>query len=234
MSESRNYYVSGDSPPYEEIVPVYQAAFAGEPWREVSKCPDDRQRCQSGLSAVAVGSTCEVCMKIPSQPAYLVEELTEKFMEISESRPTVWYTETVRDGSMALAALAWRASPGRIAKEKYPGSSRMRAWMNNALGDDEIMWLDEVFADSTIRPRGNLQKFGEFTRALAGDLECSTIAYRTINPAILQTARRDFDDQAQIFAGQRRGQPCGDDIVAGTAPDWRDFVVINLNRENKR
>ena len=227
------YRPSDGEPPYNDIVPVYQGAFAGYPWFEISKCPDKEKRCKSGMSRVAVGHACDRCGLAPTDPAYEEKELVDKFTGIRESRPTSWYIEW-SDGNLSLAALAWRASPESIATERYPDSPGMQEWLPSAVhGNGEIMWLDEVFADKSVRPSGNLANFGASTEMLAASLGCGTVAYRTINPAMTQVARRDFSDQSELYAGARKGAKSPANSFSGAVPDWRDFVVINLNNQER-
>lgn len=202
-------------PQYGEIATAYQAAFAGDPWYEVSKCPDRKQRCASGLSAVAIGTVCGTCQEVPTRPAYEPEELSARLDELAETRPTVWYTEQTQ-GKLALAAVAWRASPDQVAREKYPDAPAMQDWMTEQLGDQEVAWLDEVFADASVRQRGNLANFRPMCEGFAERLACDTLAYRTINPRMTAVAQRDFAEASTVY--QRNIE----------VPDRRDFVTIQL------
>jgi hypothetical protein len=218
MSEC-NFYTPDDAKPlYGEIVPAYQAAFAGEPWFEVSKCADQLQRCTGGLSSLAAGMYCELCGGCPVLPAYEAEELTNKFDSLAASRPTTWYVEQNGKG-VTLAVIAWKANAEVIANEKYGDVSVMAEWLNEELGNDEVMWLDEVFANKDLKPKGNLQNFGKFVTGMAEMLGSQTVAYRTIEPRMIAVPSRDFGQNASIFTRQQK------------VPDRRDFVVINLSKE---
>ena len=218
MSESNFYMPDEVEPLYGEIVPAYQAAFAGEPWYEVSKCADQLQRCVGGLSFLAVGASCELCGGCPALPAYEADELVNRFNNLATSRPTTWYVEQNGQG-VTLAAIAWKANPAVIADEKYSDAPQMAEWLNEELGMDELMWLDEVFANKDLKPRGNLQNFGKFVTGMAEMLGSQTVAYRTIEPRMIAVPSRDFGRAASIFARQQ------------SVPDRRDFVVINLGEE---
>lgn len=229
MSEGNFYTPDEVKPLYYEIVPAYQAAFAGEPWYEVSKCADQLQRCIGGLSSLAIGTTCELCGNCPNRPAYETDELVERFEALAASRPTAWYTEQNGDG-LTLAAVAWRATPSVIAKEKYADVPEMKDWLSDYFStplkraaqkvgirtrEPQIMWLDEVFANKQIKPKGNLRNFGKFVIGLAEMLEAELVAYRTIEPRMTTVPKRDFGVDATVL--QRN-----DDV-----PDRRDFVTIN-------
>jgi hypothetical protein len=199
---------------YSEIVPVYQAAFAGEPWFEVSKCADDKdiKRCIGGFSALAVGKLCEMCGNCPINSAYEQAELVAKFESLDKTRPTSWYLER-NDQGITLAAIAWVKTPLEIAEERYPDDSKMSEWITSTLGNDKIIWLDEVFADKTKKPSGNLANFGTMCKGFTENLNNTTIAFRTINERMVAVAQRDFSN-VKVFKKNAE------------VPDRRDFVVL--------
>lgn len=229
MSKCNFYTPEEVKPLYGEIVPAYQAAFAGEPWYEVSKCAGQLQRCVGGLSSLAIGTACELCGNCPNRPAYEADELVERFEALAASRPTAWYAEQNDDG-LTLAAIAWKASPSVIAKEKYADVPEMKDWLNGNLStptqramrrigispkEPQVMWLDEVFANKQIKPEGNLQNFGKFVVGLAEMLDTELVAYRTIEPRMTAVPKRDFGIDATVL---QRNEG---------VPDRRDFVTID-------
>lgn len=109
---------------YDAIIPAYQAAFAAQPWYEVSKCGG----CSSGYSRQNPGDICQACGSTTGDEAYTEQELAERFDTIGETRPACWYIEETPAG-LALAAVAWIADPVQIAAEKYPGSLEMAEWL---------------------------------------------------------------------------------------------------------
>lgn len=203
---------------YDVIIPAYQAAFAAEPWYEVSKCGG----CSSGYSRQNPGDICQACGSTTGDEAYTEQELAERFDAIGETRPTCWYIEETPAG-LALAAVAWTADSVQIAAEKYPGSLEMAAWLKqkyvpNAASDSEILWLDEVFANRRISRRNNLVNFRPMVRGFSDRLDQTNVAYRTIAPAMTRAAMRDFGDDATI------------DKAKSDVPDWRNFVSIDLSQ----
>ena len=211
-----NEFYSPQQIDYKSIVPAYQEAFSGWPWYEVSKCADERnlQRCEGGLSKVALNELCATCLQAPSKEAYEPEELIDRFTELAETRPTMWYLETFEQQT-AVAALAWKASPEQIGKEKYESQPEMIEWMQSQVGVNDIAWLDEIFADKKVRPRGNLQNFSKIARGFMDALECDTLAFRTINPALVRASERDFG--GDLLIRERKVD----------VPDTRDFLIIN-------
>lgn len=218
MSNNNFYTPETVRPLYSEIVPAYQEAFAIPPWNEVSKCVDAQTRCEGGLSATAIGRICTMCGLCPTKPAYEEDELTERFDTLGLSRPTAWYAEQ-NDLGLTMAAVAWKAFPADIATEKYADVPEMADWMVDRLGDEPVMWLDEVFANRKLKPRGNLQNFEKFVTGLATMLDCKDVAYRTIEPRMTTVPKRDFGDDASVLTRRI-------DI-----PDRRDFVTISNAKE---
>jgi len=202
---------------YDNLAQVYQQAFAGDPWFEVIKCADlqDVKRCVGGFSTLPVGTTCEMCGNCLIKPAYEIPELIEKFTQISKTRSTAWYFEGNQNG-ITLAALAWKAYVKIIAEEKYKDNTEMQEWIINMFGDKEIIWLDEVFADRSKKPKGNLSNFRSMCFGFVDQLKVPIIAFRTINERMVSAAKRDFDDQCVMYKRYEE------------VPDRRDFIVINF------
>lgn len=218
MSNNNFYTPREIRPLYGEIVPTYQAAFADTPWNEVSKCVDEQVRCEGGLSAVAIGGFCNTCGLCPSRPAYEADELTKRFDALAESRPTAWYVEQSELG-LTMAAVAWKAPPSVIATEKYADVPEMSQWLVEKLGNNPLMWLDEVFSDRGRKPEGNLQNFKNFVVGLAYMLDCDMAAYRTKEPRMTYVPKRDFGDKAAVLLR-----------ITGI-PDRRDLVMISNLKE---
>lgn len=218
MSECNFYSPDEVKPLYDEIVLMYQAAFAGKPWNEVSKCIDLSKRCVGGFTSLKVGQTCETCQDCPTQTAYEYVELVERFDILADTRPTEWYIEQ-ENTSLTLAAIAWRAYPPQIIEERYKDVPEMSDWLSAKLAPEiSIVWLDEVFANKNIKPKGNLKNFGKFVVGLADILKVDFVAYRTIEPRMTAVATRDFKENVQIFKGNV------------DLPDRRDFVMIKAEK----
>ena len=221
MSEGKFYTPEEVKPLYGQIVPTYQEAFSGEPWYEVSKCADQIQRCDGGLSALQIGSTCSTCGNCPSKPAYDQQELESRFDALGASRSTSWYVEQDETGGVMLAAVAWSATADVIAVDKYADVPEMSMWLRDTVGQGQIMWLDEVFANRKLRPAGNLRNFGEMVVGLSTRLNASLVAYRTIAPQMTKAPVRSFGKLTTIKSRKI------------DVPDRRNFVLINLAKELK-
>lgn len=200
---------------YPEIIPVYRAAFAGEPWFEVSKCEDtaDIQRCIGGFSSQEIGQSCADCSLSLVRPAYEVQELVGRFDKVSDLVPTAWYTEGDGNG-LNLAAFVWKANTDFIADEKYSDVPEMKKWLSVNLGNNPILWLDEIFADRTKKPFGNLANFGQMIQGFREEFGGLELAFRTINERLIAAARRDFPE-TQVYSAFQE------------VPDRRSLVVIS-------
>jgi hypothetical protein len=207
-----------------QLARVYRQAFAGEPWYEVSKCVGTEVQseasadCVGSFSALEAGQSCTSCRGCPDKIAYTEKELDSKFEAIGRKSGAV-YTERADSGSIVVAGIAYLATAETIALEKYSDVPGMEDWLGNALGE-RTLWLDEVFADRQARSEGNLSNFVamvEGVAAMANDeVELpTTVAFRTISPAMIAAARR-FGDRTTVFARE------------ADVPDRRDFVTIEL------
>ncbi len=207
----------------ERMIPMYKEAFAARPWLEISKCPaDDKQpaHCPGGYSPVQVGECCNTCQLRPVEEAYTDDELLEKFTFQSADKFCLWYLEEeAASRGIALAVLARRMDLKSIGNEIYPDNPAVASWLEVNYGslDNEIIWLEEVFANSSIRPTGNLKNFGSMCMRLARSMSVDTVAYRTINPKLISATKRDFRSQATI------SDPSFNEI-----PDRRKFVTIQV------
>ena len=213
-------YTPGEVGPfYDELALTYQQGFAKPPWREVSKCVDPGrfQRCVGGFSALAVGKMCNQCGHRTQELAYPRDKLVAEWECMAQTYPTAWYLERFANGGgTTLAALAWCATATEIGAERYGDVPAMDAWLPRVLGDDKVMWLDDVFANTQLHPTDNLHNFGAFVKGLAEKLDAQTVAYLTIVPAMLHVAERDFGTAATVYKRE------------ADVPDRRNFVRIKI------
>ena len=223
MNEKGNFS-SSEELNYEMLLPVYQEAFSGDPWYEVTKCADEERtkRCEGGFSRLALGELCTLCGKCPTRPAYEIDELRSKFDDLGTRLQMRGYTESVGP-DVALAALVWSATPETIAEERYSDNAEMAEWIKSApnLGDGEVMWLDEIFANKNVRSSGNLKNFESMVRGFAESFNTRVMAFRTINERLISGAVKSFGDQVEVL--KRYEDVC----------DRRDFVIITLRGEGE-
>ena len=212
MAKTKEFYTPRDiGPLYTQIIPAYQSAFSGEPWYEVSKCGG----CASGFSPSTPGGVCERCGSELEEIAYTSTELTARFIELGETRPTMWYVEQ-EDTQVTLGAVAWQSNVSDVIKEKYKNDDMLRTWFATTLGAaaNNMIWLDEVFANRMISNTGNLANFREMIEGFFDRLDGEAMAYRTITPAMKRAPIRDFGDRALLYAAN------------SNVPDYRDVMII--------
>ncbi len=182
----------------EEIVPIYQTAFKGDPWNENSKCPrPDLELCAGGLSPIEIGQFCLKCQQCPNQEAYPADELTAKFEKMITAKNCVLILE--REGRLpTMAMFGWVAGNDQIASERYEGSEDIDTFFQvNA--PPEFMWLDEVFADRQLKPEGNLRDFRSNCTRMLSSLGVDSFMYRTIAPQMIRAVERDFPEESVIL-----------------------------------
>lgn len=208
------FYVPQDiSTNYEELAEVYKRAFAGDPWREVSKCVGSNQEeCPSGFSTTAIGELCLRCLQCPSEAAYSVEQLVDKFSTLGSFKDAAWYVEET-NGEISMAAFAWLTDSIGLATEKYTDVRTMDSWILETMGTSPFIWLDEVFADKDRKPTNNLSNFGAMLDGFRTMLGEDLVAYRTITPQMISAGRRLG---ATVF-----------DHTNKDVPDRRTFVIAS-------
>lgn len=196
------------------LVPVYQKAFAGEPWFEVSKCA-----CARGFSAQRVGERCIECGQKLSEEAYPPRELLQSLEKrIAENQPSAVYVEAAPEGGAPiLGAISFRAAPQEIYRRKYAGRENPRVQGVLERAGKEIAWLDEIFADRLQRSSGNLWNFEKMCLAIGKG--ASALAFRTINPRLAQKAWGVFGSCSTAYVFEDPG------TIQGSS----SLVVINLD-----
>jgi len=198
----------------DDIGLVYQRAFADKPWFEVSKCvaKDTKNQCESGFSPLKVGEFCTKCALRTAEEAYPLDQLQESLMERLRYPGARLYREYDDNSRLLLAAIFWEDKPSVIGKKKYADVPAMQQWLSDTLPDEPLIWLDEIFADKTLRPMGNLWNFPALVQQVFEGTSCQRLAFRTINEGLLTKSSREIPG-AQIFSSDY-------------LPDWRSFVQI--------
>lgn len=201
-----------------QLVPIYQMAFAGEPWREVSACAAPagfENACPRRRSQQEIGETCPRCGEILQEPAFSEERLTADWVSRFSAHDSRFYLERYPDGSCVVAALAWKATAEVLAERCYsaPGEEKMHAWLADRL-PGEFVWLEDIFADLSLRPSGNLWNYRAMTSQFLSELRGSVLAFRSINEGLIEKTLKLFGPQAEHL------------IAIQDVPDHRDLVVV--------
>jgi hypothetical protein len=201
-----------------QLASIYQTAFAGEPWHEVSACAAPAQfekPCPGGRSPQEIGETCPRCGEILRAPAFSEERLTAGWISHFNAHASRFYVERLPDGSCVLGALAWKASAEALAKRCYSAveEEEMREWLADRL-PGEFVWLEDIFADLAARPAGNLWNFRTMISQLLFELKGTVLAFRSINEGLIQKTITLFDPWAERL------------VALEDVPDRRDLVVV--------
>jgi hypothetical protein len=219
------YAPSGIESRVEDLITIYQEAFASAPWNERGKCASvaaPASQCVDGFSPLEVGEMCGSCSLHVTEDAYPRDELKEKFLATKDEH-ALWYVEETGDRQIGLAVLARTLTVEEIAEVKYKDNTDMADWLIDQYESpgQEVLWLDEVFADTRLRPEGNLRNFGQMCMRLVINKRNAEIAFRTLNPKLISAARRDFGNTAETRGTSRIFDP-----VLNQIPDRRKFVRL--------
>lgn len=216
-----------DPPELNDLAESYQQAYKYNPWFEVSRCQspaESRVFCRGGFSPFAVGSECPDCRLATTEPAYPTQELTTTLRDFLARTDAALYRErSIQTDDLALAALARRLTASSLASWKYPRNEKMKVWLEDRMGGDPFVWLDEVFANKRIRATGNLWNFRSMIDGMSVLLESPIVCYRTINPAMTVRTEQTFGNDATIIRANEPAEPLG-------YTDYRDFVSIRIRR----
>jgi hypothetical protein len=190
----------------KDLVPVYQKAFAGPPWFEVSKCPT----CPSGFSTASVGESCPVCGSGLTTEAYPANELYQDLLQRVTGSNSVVYIERLPNGQPVLGAIFIEMSPTEVLS-KYvtsDGSPRITEPDWNLIRGGlppRVLWLDEIFADVTQRSSGNLKNLQEVIERAKQATSSDTVAFRTINEGLLNKVRTIYGNRAEVTVMSDKG-----------------------------
>lgn len=221
---ARTYSQQAVSGRIEELTDLYQNAFAQAPWNETSKCAigEKSPTCPDGFSALEVGAFCTACELVVDQPAYPDDELRAKFTKPEDGEHhTLWYLEETGAGKISLAVLARITTAEGLRSVAFNKNPIMQEWTQSLYSNPNqgVVWLEDIFADTSIRESGNLKNFGAMCRKIASATkEPREIAVRTLNPKVVSAAKRDFGTSCKIY-----------DPVFNEVPDRGKFIKISTN-----
>lgn len=139
------------------IALAYAEVFAGEPWKEVSKCED-------GFSAEPVGSWCEECNAARSEAYPLEEQMETIAAELSRPGSACFVLED--DDSGEVVGFSWGFAYNNVdefLEEKYKGEGAeydqtretvRRCLGSVAIGGGPFYYLSETGIKDDPRYRG--------------------------------------------------------------------------------
>lgn len=205
------------------LTDVYKAAFAGEPWYEVSRCLTEQ--CSVGFCADVVGSPCPGCGAELAE-AYETEELAAAWRQMiadEDAMMEVGYT----DGVPVRVTLARPTTPTELYKRKYADVPVMERWTRDNL-DRELVWIEDTFADRNKQPRGNLKDRGRTLGTIALRYGGLSIVTRTLAPQVVAATLRDMGESTDMFIGTEGvGNTMPGARMIGRVPDRRTLLTVN-------
>ncbi len=204
----------------DELTGLYKNAFSAPPWKERSICPigGNTQTCPSIYSPIEVGVLCEDCGQTPAQDAYEPESLHKKFTEETANSQLLWWLEKTPNGDIVMASLARISTISGLISDVLNEEPEIQSWMQQTHSntDEKVVWIQDIFADTSIRPKGNLRNFGAMCIRLAGN-SSDLVMFRTINPKLISATQRNFSGAATIA-----------DPAFDQAPGHKKIVSIHL------
>lgn len=151
---------------------AYAGVFAGEPWREVS-------RCQDGFSSEPAGSQCEDCGEVRDEAYPLDEQMVVIANELNRPEAVCFVLEDEASGE--VAGFSWGysyQSSDEFIEDKYSGtgdgSEQLRQDVRQILADNEIgdkpfYYFSEtgIIDDPRYRRRGMSKEFVRLRKEFA-------------------------------------------------------------------
>jgi len=206
------------------LADVYKAAFAGEPWYEVSRC--GTENCSVGFCSSAAGLPCAGCggELVEAYDSNELATIWRRMITDEDAMMEVGYA----DGEPVRVTLARPTTPGELYARKYADVPAMERWVGENL-DSELVWIEDTFADRNRQPRGNLKERGRTLGGIALRYGGLAIVTRTLAPQIIAATLRDMPESTDLFIGS---EGIGDTILGarsvGTVPDRRTLLNVKM------
>lgn len=176
------------------LAATYADVFAGNPWREVSRCKD-------GFSPESVGSHCEECGEMRSEAYPLVPQMEAISTELSRPGAVCFVVEDEQDDSMV--GFSWGFAYKNVEEllaQKYDGTTaeyeRLRDDVRRALGRYGIgarafYYLSEtgIIDDSRYRGRGISKELVQRRQSVAESQGLDIVQRTSIKSPMYRTMR---------------------------------------------
>lgn len=182
----------------EPMVEAYRAGFASAPWFEVSKC--DRDDCRVEFTEHDVDTLCPECTQ-PMSAAYTREGLEAGWNKLLHDENGSIELSLNDHREFLRATLARPLSKAALFERKYHSVEPMEAWIDQHL-PEQLVWIDDTFADQLRSPGGNMRDRGRTLLNLAahyGDVD--GIYTRTKQPAVIISTVRDAGPYTDLYVG---------------------------------
>jgi hypothetical protein len=186
-----------------ELVPIYQSAFAGPLWGEVTICEAPEGfagACVRRRSEDPINATCKKCDETLRRPCHPPAEVRERWIDRFREGESRLYLERLEDGTCLLAALAWNGTPATVAAASFsnPEEVHLHDWLAQEL-PGEFVWLEEIFAHQVLRKEGNLWNYEEMVRELLQELDSRDFVFRSKNQALINKTKKLFPAETSVL-----------------------------------
>lgn len=207
------------------LTDVYKAAFAGEPWYEVSRCL--AEECPVNFCADTAGSPCAGCGSELAE-AYETEELAAAWRRMITDEDATMEVGYLGDDPVRVT-LARPTTPAELYARKYADVPAMERWTSENL-DRELVWIEDTFANRRLQPRGNLKDRGRTLGDIALRYRGLAIVTRTLAPQVIVATLRDAGESTDMFVGAEGvGAAMSGARAVGCVPDRR--TLLNVKEE---
>ena len=185
-----------------ELVPIYQSAFAGPEWEEVTRCEAPEgfaEPCVRRRSPQLIDEKCDRCGEILHRSCHSPPEIRERWVNRFREVESRFYLERSEDGTCLLAALAWHGTPATIAAASFsdPSEVHLHDWLDQKL-PREFVWLEEIFAYQVLREKGNLWNYEGMVRGLLQELGSRDFVLRTKNERLVAKTKQTFPAETSV------------------------------------
>jgi len=187
-----------------ELVPIYQGAFAGPLWEEVTMCEAPEgfdEPCLRRRSPKLINERCDRCGNVLRRPCHSAAAIRERWVDRFREAESCLYLERAEDGTCLLAALAWHATPASVALASFadPAERHLHEWLDRTL-PGEFVWLEEIFGHQVLRAKGNLWNYREMVLEMLQELNSRDFVFRTKNEGLIEKTRKRFPVETSVLA----------------------------------
>lgn len=209
-----------------ELARIYIEDFALPPWNERSRCVNET--CKSGFSDSEIGLACAACGGVLTA-AYEEPELTSGWRRLIMEEDAVVEVAFDESDAVRRATIARPTNPQELYQRKYEGIDEMKPWLAENL-PQEVVWIEDTFADISGGKKGNLQTRGRTLGRIASLYSGLPIATRTKSAAIVRSTLRDLPEQTAIYVGSEAFGSAMAQVIDlseyGRVPDTRTLLAI--------
>jgi hypothetical protein len=206
----------------QPLAEAYQAAFAGDPWYEASRCTNDA--CDEGFTACVPGDGCAACGQ-PLEQAYKTDELAAGWRQVIANEDGLMEVGFL-NGDPVRATIVRPTTPRELYERKYADMPAMGDWTQANLNRD-LVWIEDTFANREKSPSGNMKGRGQTLAAIALRYNGLAIATRTLAPAIIAPTLRDAGQNTDMFVGTEGvGARMLNARRISTVPDRRTLLTV--------